>query len=153
MNALRLKVPPVIVVAVAALLLFACAMLLPGLSVGFPGRKILATAFIAIGLVPGVQAVASFRKRKTTVNPMTPEDASTLVTDGIYRFTRNPMYLGLLCLLIAIALFLGTLSGLIILPAFVWYMTEFQIKPEEDSLRGVFGPAYEDYLTRVRRWI
>lgn len=153
MNALRLKVPPVIVVAIAAILLLTCAVLLPGLSVSFPGQKILALAFIAIGLVPGLQAVASFRRRKTTVNPMTPTEASTLVTDGIYHFTRNPMYLGLLCLLIAIALLLGTLSGLIILPAFVWYMTEFQIKPEEDSLRAVFGPAYEEYLTRVRRWI
>ncbi|TYC63631.1 isoprenylcysteine carboxylmethyltransferase family protein [Rhodobacterales bacterium] len=150
---MRLKVPPVAVLAVAALLLVAFHLLLPSLTITFAGQSFLALVFVVVGLVPGLQAVRSFRATKTTVNPMKPDEATKLVTSGVYRYTRNPMYVGLLCLLIAIALFLGTLSALVILPAFVWYMTEFQIKPEEDSLRLIFGAEYADYTSHVRRWV
>lgn len=150
---MKLKVPPVAVLLVAVLLLAAGHWLLPGLSLSLPGQVSAALLFGLAGIVPGIQAVVEFIARKTTVNPMEPEKATTLVTDGIYRFSRNPMYLGLLCLLLAFALFWGTLTVIVVAPLFVWYMTEFQIKPEEDSLRQVFGAEYEAYLSDVRRWI
>lgn len=150
---MHLKVPPVAVFAVAALLLYAGARLLPQLSINFPGQGLLAILLVIAGLLPGGQAVLAFIKKKTTVNPTAPDTATTLVTDGIYRVSRNPMYLGLLCLLLAMAVFSGTLSALLIVPAFVWYMTEFQIKPEEEALKNVFGTDYETYLKSVRRWI
>lgn len=150
---MRLKVPPVAVFLIAALLLFGGAWLLPGLNIAIPGRMVFAILLVIAGLVPGGQAVLEFLRKKTTVNPMAPETATSLVTGGIYRISRNPMYLGLLCLLLALAVWLGTLTAIVILPAFVWYMTEFQIKPEEDSLRRLFGAAYEAYVRRVRRWI
>jgi protein-S-isoprenylcysteine O-methyltransferase Ste14 len=103
--------------------------------------------------VARLKAVLEFAGMKTTVNPMAPEKASALVTGGTYRISRNPMYLGLLLLLIALAVYWGTLAALIVVPAFVWYMTEFQIKPEEESLRKHFGAEYEAYLDRVRRWL
>ncbi|WP_208977968.1 isoprenylcysteine carboxylmethyltransferase family protein [Labrenzia sp. 011] len=150
---MELKVPPVIVVLVAALLLWIGAWLMPHLTLALPGRRLLAVLLILAGLISGLQAVLTFRRRTTTTNPMAPETASVLVTDGVYRFTRNPMYLGLLALLLALAIWLGTLTALIIVPGFVWYMTEFQIKPEEERLGTLFGPPYREYLSRVRRWI
>jgi len=150
---MHLKVPPVAVFLIAAALLAAGHYLLPSLSVSYPGQVSAALLLGLAGLVPGLQAVVEFIARKTTVNPMAPETATTLVTGGIYRVSRNPMYLGLACVLLAVAIFFGTLTALVIIPGFVWYMTEFQIKPEEDSLRQVFGEDYETYLGEVRRWL
>ncbi|POF32374.1 methyltransferase family protein [Roseibium marinum] len=150
---MELKVPPAIVFLLAALLLWVGAWLMPHLSIAFPGRRLFAVLLVLAGLVPGIQAILAFRRRKTTTNPMAPDTASVLVTDGVYRFSRNPMYLGILALLLAVTLWLGTLTALIIVPGFVWYMTEFQIKPEEERLGERFGASYRDYLGRVRRWI
>ncbi|WP_428672731.1 methyltransferase family protein [Roseibium sp.] len=150
---MRLKVPPVAVFAVAAILLYAGAWLLPQSSLVFPGQTFLSLFLAFAGLIPGGRAVLAFARKKTTVNPVAPEKATVLVTGGIYRISRNPMYLGLLCLLLALAVYWGSLTALVIVPAFVWYMTEFQIKPEEEALTALFGDAYKDYCTRVRRWI
>jgi protein-S-isoprenylcysteine O-methyltransferase Ste14 len=149
---MQLKVPPVAVLIVAMLMLFAGARLLPQLSVSFPGQMLLAIMFVFVGILPGGQAIRSFVQSKTTVNPMAPETATKLVTEGFYRFSRNPMYLGMLCLLLALSIYWGTMTAFVILPLFVWYMTEFQIKPEEESLKGVFGSSYLEYLSKVRRW-
>ena len=75
------------------------------------------------------------------------------MTTGLYLISRNPMYLGLVCFLMAFSIYLGTLSAIIIVPTFIWFLTEFQIKPEEDNLKKVFGIAYLDYMKRVRRWV
>ncbi|MEO9530584.1 isoprenylcysteine carboxylmethyltransferase family protein [Roseibium sp.] len=150
---MHLKVPPVAVFLIAAGLLAAGAWLLPVLNVAAPGRLVPAALLALAGMVPALQAVRAFVKKKTTFNPMAPDRATTLVSGGIYRFSRNPMYLGLACLLMALALCLGTLTAVVIVPGFVWYMTEFQIRPEEDSLRKRFGDAYDDYRAQVRRWI
>ncbi|WP_269583037.1 methyltransferase family protein [Roseibium sp. Sym1] len=150
---MHLKVPPVAVFLIAVALLAAGHYLLPALSLSFPGQVNLALLLGLAGVVPGIQAVLEFIARKTTVNPMTPDTATTLVTGGIYRISRNPMYLGLLCVLLAIAIFWGTLTALAVIPGFVWFMTEYQIKPEETALRKVFGADYDAYLAKVRRWI
>ncbi|MES0879572.1 methyltransferase family protein [Roseibium sp. SCP14] len=150
---MHLKVPPVAVFLIAALLLYAGAKLLPQLSLSFPGQSLIAALLVCAGILPGGQAVLAFIKNKTTVNPTAPDRATTLVTEGCYRFSRNPMYLGLLCLLLAMAAYFGTLTALIVVPAFIWFMTEFQIKPEEEALQNVFAQDYQAYLARVRRWI
>lgn len=150
---MRLKVPPVAVFIVAVLLLGAGAWLLPQLSIAFPGQTILAALLVVAGAILGAQGVLVFRRARTTVNPMTPEAATKLVTDGVYRITRNPMYLGLLSLLLAVGVYLGTLTALVVLPAFIWYMSAFQIRPEEERLIEIFGDDYRDYRGKVRRWI
>lgn len=150
---MHLKIPPPAVFLVAVALLAAGNRFLPDLSLTLPGQVSAALLLGLAGVVPALQAVIEFIARKTTIDPRSPEQASTLVTGGIYRFSRNPMYLGLLCLLLAFALFWGTLTVIVVAPLFVWYMTEFQIKPEEASLRQVFGSEYETYLSEVRRWL
>jgi protein-S-isoprenylcysteine O-methyltransferase Ste14 len=87
------------------------------------------------------------------VNPLKPDATTVLVTAGIYRFTRNPMYIGLTLTLLGWAAFLGNLLAFALLPLFVFYITQFQIKPEERALRSLFGSIYEDYCAKVRRWL
>lgn len=95
----------------------------------------------------------NFKAAKTTVNPLKPSQASSLVIAGVYKISRNPMYLGLLVILLAWAFYLGNIFALAVLPVFVWYITNFQIKPEEKALMSIFGKEYQLYCATVRRWI
>lgn len=104
------------------------------------------------GVVSGLGALA-FRRARTTVNPLHPERATSVVTGGVYRHTRNPMYVGLLFVLLGCAVAFGAASALLGLPAFVAYITRFQIQPEERALQAKFGRAYTDYAAGVRRWL
>ena len=94
-----------------------------------------------------------FRKAKTTINPTSPEKASYLVSGGIYRVTRNPMYLGMQFILIATIFKFGNYYGFIALPLFILYITQFQIKPEERIIEKIFGEEYCQYKKKVRRWL
>lgn len=153
MSALELKVPPPVVFLVCLGLLYAGHIVLPFASVAPPFNTPIALIIILVGGLLGAQAVLAFIKAKTTVHPMHPEEASALVTSGFYRISRNPMYLGLLLFLLAAGIYWGTLTLIAVGPLFIWYMTEFQIKPEETRLADKFGEDYLDYLTKVRRWI
>ena len=93
----------------------------------------------------------AFWKVRTSINPLRPAQASWMVRHGIYRFTRNPMYLGQLLQLLAWAFWLENLATFAFLPAFVAWMTRFQIIPEERILGIKFGNDYADYLNRVRK--
>jgi protein-S-isoprenylcysteine O-methyltransferase Ste14 len=114
---------------------------------------VLAGGCALIGLACGAPAFRAFGRARTTINPVDIDAASTLVTDGIYRYTRNPMYLGLLALLAAWAVYLGVGWALLGPMIFVAFITRFQIMPEERVLQGKFGAAYADYRARVRRWV
>ena len=118
-----------------------------------PGRFYVAGGVALVGAILSILGVASFRRAKTTVNPMKPESSSSLVISGIYRLTRNPMYLGLLLILLGWAVYLSNALALALVPGFVLYMNLFQIKPEERALESRFGPAFAEYRARVRRWI
>jgi len=97
--------------------------------------------------------VVSFRKAKTSVNPITPDACSSLVVSGIYKKTRNPMYVGFLFFLIGWGLFLSNLFSLVLPAGFFLYMNRFQIQAEEQALESFFGAEYMAYKNRVRRWL
>jgi protein-S-isoprenylcysteine O-methyltransferase Ste14 len=118
-----------------------------------PVRAVIALAIFGFAVAIIITANHGYRKAKTTVDPMHPETASAIVTSGIYRFTRNPMYLGFLLTLIAWAVFLGNIVSALISLIFVAYMNRFQISPEERALRARFGASYEAYMCSVRRWL
>jgi protein-S-isoprenylcysteine O-methyltransferase Ste14 len=118
-----------------------------------PARRILAGCLALAGVSIAILGVLSFRRAGTTVNPMQPEKASSLVTSGIYRVTRNPMYLGLLLGLIAWAVFLSNVLAFLFLPAFILYLNRFQIGPEEAALTRLFGQEFVHYQSHVRRWL
>jgi protein-S-isoprenylcysteine O-methyltransferase Ste14 len=153
MRWLELRVPPPVVGVAAALLMWLVARTAPSLDFDLSARWPAVLAIAALGLAIGAAAYLRFRKANTTVNPMTPQATSALVIGGVYRLTRNPMYVGLLIILIAWALWLSNPLAFIVLPLFVAYLNRFQIKPEERALQARFGMEFERYRQSVRRWL
>ncbi len=108
---------------------------------------------LVAGISLALLGVLEFRKSSTTVDPRFPDKSSQLVTTGVYRISRNPMYLGFLVILLGWSLYLVNYIALLLLPAFVAYMTHFQIKPEERVMAQKFSGQFSGYTARVRRWI
>ena len=119
----------------------------------FPSSLWLVIVFGGMGGAIGAASVLQFLLAKTTLNPFQLETASQLVTGGIYRLSRNPMYLSLVFILLAWMVYLGSLSALFGVGLFIWYVTKFQIKPEEEGLKHLFGDAFTAYCQHTRRWL
>lgn len=153
MHFLELRIPSPVVGLVFGAGMWAIAHLPPILEMPGPVRLAVATLLVALGVVIALGGVVSFRRARTTVNPLKPETSATLVSTGVYSFTRNPMYLGMALVLLAWSVFLSSpwsVAGPIL---FVTYITRFQIIPEERVLGRLFGEAFAEYERRVRRWI
>jgi len=153
MNALELKVPPPIVALLLSLLMWGVSRITMTLDVDGAVRVMVAMAIALIGGAFSFAGITELRRAQTTLNPLKPETASSPVTGGIYRVTRNPMYVGLLLVLVAWAAFLCAPWAAAGPLTFVAYMTRFQIVPEERALLSAFGATYGSYQTRVRRWL
>lgn len=153
MKFLELKVPPVLQVLVIGAAMFGISKILPALQFRVTGSSLLAGGLVILGLAIGIMGVTEFKKAQTTVNPHTPNNATSLVTSGIYQFTRNPMYLGLSLGLLGWALYLSNASAFALLPVFIIYISRFQIQPEEKVMVQKFGDDYQVYTAKVRRWL
>ena len=153
MKALELKIPPVAQFLAILIAMWLIARFTPGLSFDIPARRVLAVIVSFFGGVVAIPAVAAFRSAETTVDPRDPHKASRLVVEGVYRFSRNPMYLGLLCLLLGWGTWLSNLTAFACIPLFVWSMNRLQIQPEERAMAAQFGEEYRTYMKSVRRWI
>ena len=152
-SGLELKLPPVAVGAITAALMWCVSAAAPAFDFLFPANVVLSPSLALIGAVTCLAGVVSFRRAKTTVNPMKPGSTTSLVVSGIYRYTRNPMYLGFLLILLGWAAFLLNVLAFVVLPMFVVWMSRFQISPEERVLASLFGNDYAEYRGRVRRWL
>jgi protein-S-isoprenylcysteine O-methyltransferase Ste14 len=150
---MSLKIPPVIVTLVSILMMWGTTNLDIRIDARFHVSIWVSVTCTIIGLVIGITGVLQFIAHKTTVNPHRPKNSSSLVSGGIYKYTRNPMYLALLILLISIGFYLGSFLAFLILPLFILYMNKYQIIPEERVLDEIFGDDYKKYQERVRRWI
>ncbi len=153
MDSFELKIPPVAQVLIAGLSMWGISCLVPFSTFVVPGNLWLAGVSCAAGVAISLLGVVAFRKAQTTVDPRIPQEATSLVRSGIYRRSRNPMYLGFLFVLIGWGLFLSHGLALLLLPAFVLYMNRFQIRPEERFMVEKFGDEYNLDVTEVRRWI
>lgn len=153
MRCLELKVPPVVVLVTVATLMVLVSRVAPAAAFHLPARVLTALGFAVAGVGIAIAGVVSFWRAKTTVNPLKPESVSALVTSGIYRLTRNPMYLGAMIVLIGWAVFLANFMSVLFVPLFVLYMNRFQIGPEEEALASLFGLEFAAYRVKVRRWI
>jgi protein-S-isoprenylcysteine O-methyltransferase Ste14 len=151
MRVLELKIPPVALVIITAALMWLVSR--PAFDLLLPARRALALGLVVAGAAISALGVVSFRRAGTTVNPIKPETAGSLVVSGIYRWTRNPMYLGFLLGLAGWAVFLSNALAFIFLPVFVLYLNRFQIRPEERALASVFGKDFAAYQSKVRRWL
>lgn len=150
---LKLKIPPAVVT-----IFFASIMWLMDNYIHFDGTDFSAPLWLAISLfvvggIIGLVGLVQFYRESTSINPHKPDNASSLVDSGIYQFSRNPMYIALLLILISYGFHLGDILAILILPLFVLYMNYFQIIPEEEALQQKFGEEFEKYRSKVRRWI
>ena len=153
MSSLELKIPPLALAVVVAVLMWLVAKFLPVIEVDRVFAGVVAAGLATGGIVCIVAGVLQFRASSTTVNPTRPDKTATLVTGGIYTYTRNPMYVGMTLMLLGWSLWLGSVYALILPVTFVLYMNRFQIAPEEKALHARFGTEFLTYKSRVRRWL
>lgn len=150
---MKLLIPPPIYLLLALGVMWLLQHYVPLLSFqGFPWN-IMGWSLIGSALAGDLYALALFFKARTTFNPIKPQNSTKLVVTGSYRFSRNPMYLGMVIILCGWGLVLGAISSFIMIPLFMWVLTEMQIKPEEAILTERFGTEYQAYLSQVRRWL
>lgn len=153
MNFLECKIPPALIFAISTGLMWVVSEHLQSFAFSHPFLPSVAKTLLFIGILIGIAGVWEFWKKKTTVDPHRPEKASSFVNSGIYHFTRNPMYLGLLVGLIGILFFFANLINILLVIGFVLYMNRFQIIPEERVMAKKFGEDFSEYKQTVRRWI
>jgi protein-S-isoprenylcysteine O-methyltransferase Ste14 len=150
---LSLRIPPPIWMLLAGAVMWSLNRFVPVLTVVAAPWNRAGWWVMAVALVPVLTAITQFVRAHTTINPHDPNKTSALVTGGIYRWTRNPMYLGLLLLLTGWAIRLGSLSPFLIPPLFALVLKQVQILPEERVLRARFGGDYDRYCRTVGRWL
>ncbi|TKD60718.1 isoprenylcysteine carboxylmethyltransferase family protein [Flavobacterium sp. ASW18X] len=149
---MKLKLIPALVTFVFGLAMFGIAKLLPFGQFTFFGQQYLMYGLVCLAICIALAALLLFKNAKTTISPVALQNTTTLVTTGIYGYTRNPMYLALLLVLLAWGLYLGNAFNILLAAGFVYYMNAYQIIPEEQMLISKFGKAYRIYLKGVRRW-
>ena len=149
----KINIPPLVVLLFYSLMMWLAAALLPGIELGTTQKNICSLVCWVLGAGFSLTGVIAFRRAHTTVNPRQPDKASELVITGIYRISRNPMYVGFSLLLTGWAIYLANLYTLPLLIGFIIYIDRYQIRPEEKILEAIFGQRYLAYKTRVRRWL
>ena len=145
------KIPPPIVTLICALIIYFSSSFFP--SYTFPLFNAMSILSLGSGLLLIFLAVNSFKKSQTTINPLQPDLASSLVTDGVFKYSRNPMYLGMLFILIFISLRFNLIGGSLVALGFVIYIKKYQIVPEEIAMVKLFNDKFIAYKSRVRRWL
>src|SRR5690625_663331 len=153
MASLKLKIPPIIVVLLFGALMWLADTWLVIKPLMFGTNWWLYALFLMAGFWITSLGVRAFSSHQTTTHPQHPEKATVLVQSGIYRYSRNPMYLGLLLILLSGVFYFGNWATIIVLPLYVGYMSRFQIIPEEEAMQQKFGGPYIEYKSQVRRWI
>ena len=148
---LKTKIPPPLVTIAFGILIYYSTEIIPSVTFTFQG--FLGALFLIAGLGVMISAILTFRRLQTTINPLQPDTASSLASTGVFKLSRNPMYLAMLLILIALALYTGAVASIFLLPGFIIYISVFQIVPEEQAMRELFSEAYADYCEQVRRWI
>ena len=150
---MKLLIPPPVQALIFAGLMWLIAENFPQFGFSFALQQPLAILICITGIGIDLLSVGLFARSKTTVSPFSPDQTSSLVTSGLYQYTRNPMYLGMALILSGLAVWLGNFASFLMIPCFIWYITHLQIIPEEEILLEKFGEEYGAYMMRVRRWI
>lgn len=150
---LELKIIPPVQFVISALLMFTLTYFLPQFHFSLAFRFPLIILLIALASFTSLMALSGFHKHKTTFHPHVPEKTTTVVNSGIYAYSRNPMYLALALVLFALAFYFSNITCFAVIPIFIWYITQYQIKPEEVMLDKLFPLEYQAYSKKVRRWL
>ena len=153
MTSLDHKIPPPVIALLCAGLAWVLARSTPTFMFALPARIPIAVVLAFAGVSFALWGMASFRKVDTTVNPLSPDQASSVVRSGPFQFTRNPMYLGMALVLLGFCAYLANPLSVMAIVVFAAYITRFQIIPEERLLLEKFGEPFGQYMRSVRRWI
>ncbi|MEM6988019.1 MAG: isoprenylcysteine carboxylmethyltransferase family protein [Pseudomonadota bacterium] len=153
MTSLENAIPPPLVALLCACLMWVAAQAGAAFDLLGPLRELIIAGLLALATYCGLSAAFLFRDSATTLDPRKPSDVSVFVTDGVFRRSRNPMYLGMAFILTAWAFYLASLFAFAGVVLFVVYINRFQIVPEERALQARFGDDFRDYCKRVRRWL
>ena len=145
------KIPPPIVTLICGFSIYFSKSLFSEKNYVF--SDIISISFFLIGVAILFTAVISFKKQKTTISPLNPEKTSSLVVSNIFKYSRNPMYLGMLFMLISLAIRYNIIGGIISISIFIFFITKFQIKPEEVQMKKIFGEKYIQYKKKTGMWI
>ena len=148
---IKTKFPPPLVALIFGFLINYTKNIFPKIEI--KNEIIFGSFMIISGLIIILSAIILFKKYQTTISPLNPSNATKLITDGIYKFSRNPMYLGLLFVLFGISIILNPTGGLFLIPLFILYLNIFQIVPEENAMVDLFKDEFLEYRKNVRRWI
>jgi len=147
------RVPPAIVLLVHFGVAWLLSKYLKSANFSIPGQETIAMLLGIFGCALVIYSMYTLHRANTTVDPIFPEKASSLITTGPFNFSRNPIYLALLIILMAWVIWLGNAVAVLLPVTFVWQLTYFQIKAEEEALTEKFGTVYQEYKLKVRRWI
>lgn len=153
MTSLENKIPPLVLLLIFGSLMWGVSIFTPVILFARHWQLIIILIMLLSASFFCLAGVLSFKQAHTTVNPLQPEEASTLVNTGIYKVSRNPMYVGFALYLAAWTVYLSAPFSMIGLLGFIVYMNQFQIIPEERILSKLFGNEFEDYRYSVRRWL
>jgi protein-S-isoprenylcysteine O-methyltransferase Ste14 len=145
------KIPPPLVTLAFGLSIYFSRGLFPAVEIAY--SFYVGIFLLLLGFLILISAVRLFRIDQTTVNPLSPKQATKLVTEGIFKFTRNPMYLGMACVLASLAMFFNIIGGIVFIALFCAYITKFQIIPEEKAMSDLFSEDFDQYKQTTRRWI
>ena len=148
---IKTKIPPPLVALTFGFLINYTKNFFPKIEI--TNDLFISSFMIIIGLIIMLSAIILFKKYQTTITPLNPSNATKLITDGIYKYSRNPMYLGLLLVLFGISIILNPIGGLSLIPLFILYLNLFQIIPEENAMVDLFKDEFLEYKENVRRWI
>ena len=148
---IKTKFPPPLVALTFGFLINYTKNIFPKIEI--KNEIIFGSFMIISGLIIILSAIILYKKYQTTVSPLNPSNATKLITDGVYKFSRNPMYLGLLLVLFGISIILNPIGGLFLIPLFILYLNLFQIIPEENAMVDLFKDEFLEYKKNVRRWI
>lgn len=153
MKRFELLIPPPLVMLLSALLMWLASEFFPALTKAWLHNVAAAVGIALLGIAVSLTGIATFKRARTTIDPKHPAESSSLIRSGIYRYSRNPMYLGVLLVLVGWMFYLGNLLSILGTFIFIAYITRFQIIPEERLLEEKFQAMFLSYKNNVRRWL
>ena len=151
MDKFKNKIPPTFLTLLFLILNYILSF--NSLNIEIPYKYFFTTLLFFLGLYIIFRSSRLFAKSKTSIDPLRPFKSTSLITNDIYKYSRNPMYFGYLLIILGSSVYLGNVISIIIIPLFIFTINFLQIIPEEEALKDLFGPRYDEYLSNVRRWI
>ena len=151
MDKFKNKIPPTILTFL--FLIFNYILSFNFLKIDIPYKYFFTTLLLILGFYIIIRSSRLFAQEKTSIDPLRPFKSTSLITNDIYKYSRNPMYFGYLLIILGSSVYLGNLISIIIIPLFIFTINFLQIIPEEEVLKDLYGPRYDKYLSKVRRWI